>query len=456
MSLVIHGGQVYDPSSGWDGEIRDIYIQDGRIVPHLDTVDQVIPAAGRMVMAGGIDCRGQVATYGLDLLRLRGVAPSAGAVGRCYASLGYTHVHEPFLTPLTAGHVHRELASLPLVDTSASLVLNLRDLDLALKSPERRPEVLHTIQFFLDKTGSLGLRVVEPFVRYRQDYLTHRHIQSETMLGILAELAHSLGMVITLEASPALLMQELPEGVFHLGGLGPALQSEELGEAAWQHLERGITGDMGLMAPQTDPSPDSLTVHIDQGWFRPLDLTPTVPPGAARRALKLALQYQGPGLAFSGAGSYLAPVTEYGRFLGWLGDDASRPGDWTPDLPEREFSLSEWVWATRHLPAQILGLHDQGRLAPGARADVALFEADAVPPPGGRPRIRPVCHTLIKAGEKIIDNYQLVAPQAPKAMFHRRFDVAPPALAMEICQYRSFRPETLWPAPDSQWQEVRE
>ena len=32
--MKILNGEVYDPSNGINGEIRDIYIQDGRVVDH--------------------------------------------------------------------------------------------------------------------------------------------------------------------------------------------------------------------------------------------------------------------------------------------------------------------------------------------------------------------------------------------------------------------------------------
>ena len=152
MRLKISGGRLYDPSCGWQGEVRDLFIEGGRIVPRLARVDQVMEAAGRVVVAAGIDLRGQVATYGLNFRRAGGGMPSPRELGEAYAGLGYTHVHEPFLTWFTANYVHCQLAALPIVDTSASLVVNLRDLDLWLRSPEQLPEVGETLRFLLDKT----------------------------------------------------------------------------------------------------------------------------------------------------------------------------------------------------------------------------------------------------------------------------------------------------------------
>ncbi len=445
MSLVIRGGQVYDPASGWKGECRDIYVKGGRIVPPLESVDEVVSASGQIVIAGGIDCRGQVATYGLDFLRVKGLMPGPRMLGEMYAALGYTHVHEPFLTGATAGYVHRELSSLPLVDTSASLVFNLRDMDMGLKNPERRTEVIETLRFLLEKSGALTLRVVESFIGYRQDYLTHRRINPEAALAILADLARDLQMVIILETSPDILRLDLPTGVFHLGGMGPALESEEMLAAALAHLDRGVTGDMGLVQPAAGDR-EHVSVQVDLGWFRPLNLAPGAPPSVRRRALKLALEHRGPGLAYSVAGNAAGAVREFPRFFSWMGDKVQREGEWGEDLPDREWTLAEWVWATRTLPARLLGLTDQGHLGVGARADVALFEVSAAGGPGGRGREH--CRTLIKAGEKIIDNFQLIKPRAAKTTFYRQTGAQPTPLVAEICQYRSFRQESLWPQPE--------
>ncbi len=254
MRLKISGGRLFDPACGWHGEARDLYIEGDCIVPRLSRVDQVMDARGKAVVAAGLDLRGQVATYGLNFRRAAGGVPSPRELGESYAALGYTHVHEPFLTLPSANYVHCQLAALPIVDTSASLVVNLRDLDLWLRSPEHLPEVGETLMFLLDRTRSLNLRVVEPFVRYRQEFYAHRTMATEEALEILADLAKGQKITLTLEASPEVLRAPLPEpGVFHLAALGPALVEDNLLKTALAHLEQGGTADMGLMAPGGGP-----------------------------------------------------------------------------------------------------------------------------------------------------------------------------------------------------------
>ena len=408
-------------------------------------MDREIEARGQIVTPAGIELRGQVATYGLNFLRLTNGAPSLKELGESYALLGYTHVHEPFLTGLTAGYVQRQLSGLPVVDTSASLVLNLREFDQWLRSPEHLEEVGQTLLYLLDATRALNFRVVEPFVRYRQDFYAHRTIEPGPILEVLAHLARITGAPLSVEASPEVLRANLPEpAAFHLAALGPALTDDDLVEAALAHLEAGATGDLGLMLPGRKDGPTRLPVTMDLGWFRPLDLNPPLDEAAGRRALTLALSCQGSQAAFSGAGLAQAPVSEYPRLFSWLWDHAARRQDWHDDLGARRYSLSEWVWATRSLPARLLGLEDRGRLSLGARADVAIYDVPSYAPPGQWHHYLGRCRTLLKAGEVVVDNFSLVHPEVDRATYYRQTGAAATPMLAEICQFQSLRRENLW------------
>jgi formylmethanofuran dehydrogenase subunit A len=445
MRLKIAGGRLYDPTCGWDGEAGDLYVEDGRLVALLPEVDREIEARGQIVTPAGIELRGQVATYGLNFLRLTNGAPSLRELGESYALLGYTHVHEPFLTGLTAGYVQRQLAGLPVVDTSASLVVNLREFDQWLRSPEHLEEVGQTLLYLMDATRALNFRVVEPFVRYRQGFYAHRTIEPEKALEVLAHLARITGAPLSVEASPEVLRASLPEpAAFHLAALGPALTDDKLVEAALGHLEAGATGDLGLMLPGRKDGQVRLPVRIDLGWFRQLDLNPSLDEAAGRRALRLALSCQGSQTAFSGAGMVQAPVSEYPRLFSWLWDHAARRQDWHDDLGARRYSLSEWVWATRSLPARLLGLEDRGRLSLGARADVAIYDVPANAPPGQWHHYLGRCRTLLKAGEVVVDNFSLVNPEAPRVTYYRQTGAEATPMLAEIYQFQSLRRENLW------------
>ena len=54
----LKGGRLYDPANRIDGEVRDLYVHNGRIVaaPSPGTaIDREYDLSGRTVMAGAID-----------------------------------------------------------------------------------------------------------------------------------------------------------------------------------------------------------------------------------------------------------------------------------------------------------------------------------------------------------------------------------------------------------------
>ena len=60
--LRIVGGTVYDPANGVDGEVRDICIENGRIVAHVPEDAARLDARGMIVMAGGVDIHSHFAS----------------------------------------------------------------------------------------------------------------------------------------------------------------------------------------------------------------------------------------------------------------------------------------------------------------------------------------------------------------------------------------------------------
>ncbi len=140
--LKIVGGTVYDPAHGVDGQVRDVWIEGGKIVPRA--VDpavrpaRTLDARGLVVMPGGIDMHCHIAgpkTNAARRLRadenrqaepvLRtarthsgtlGSVPSTFATGYRYAGLGYTTAFDAAITPLAARHAHAELADTPCID----------------------------------------------------------------------------------------------------------------------------------------------------------------------------------------------------------------------------------------------------------------------------------------------------------------------------------------------------
>ena len=140
--LLIKGGTVYDPKNDIDGEVRDIWIQDGRIIDapsDLSTkADKTLDATGYVVMPGGVDMHCHIAGPKVNTARkmmpddkrlapmvhrtmhtrsgTTGAVPSTWATGYLYSGLGYTTAFDAAVPPLAARHTHEELEDTPIID----------------------------------------------------------------------------------------------------------------------------------------------------------------------------------------------------------------------------------------------------------------------------------------------------------------------------------------------------
>jgi formylmethanofuran dehydrogenase subunit A len=140
--FLISGGYVYDPANGVDGQVRDIWVQDGKIVAPPSESDarptRTLNAAGLVVMPGGIDMHCHIAgpkvnaarklrpeekRNGEQILRTAtthsgtmGSVPSTFATGYKYIGLGYTTAFDAAVPPLLARHTHEEFADTPCID----------------------------------------------------------------------------------------------------------------------------------------------------------------------------------------------------------------------------------------------------------------------------------------------------------------------------------------------------
>src|SRR5687768_11972132 len=140
--LKIAGGAVYDPANGIDGQVVDLWIENGRIVAP-PTEPEVLPtrsidASGLVVMPGGIDMHCHIAGPKVNLARkmrpeekrraepvrrtamthsgTMGSVPSTFATGYKYAGLGYTTAFDAAIPPLYARHAHEEFHDTPCLD----------------------------------------------------------------------------------------------------------------------------------------------------------------------------------------------------------------------------------------------------------------------------------------------------------------------------------------------------
>jgi formylmethanofuran dehydrogenase subunit A len=182
MTLRITGGRVYDPANGVAGELRDVCLQDGKVVADLPADAARIDARGMVVMPGGVDIHAHVAgpkvnaarrlapeehradVHGrTDVMRsgTGGTVPSTFVTGYRYALLGYTTVVEAAAPPLAARHVLSELRDTPMIDALFLILLgnNVALFDLIRRDPAR---VRDAIAWWLEATGGYGVKLVNP------------------------------------------------------------------------------------------------------------------------------------------------------------------------------------------------------------------------------------------------------------------------------------------------------
>lgn len=138
----ISGGYVYDPLNGIDGQVRDIWIDGGKIVePPADPAARAVrtlDAAGLVVMPGGIDMHCHIAGPKVNTARkmrpeekrkaapvyrtanthsgTMGSVPSTFATGYKYIGMGYTTAFDAAVPPLAARHTHEEFEDTPCID----------------------------------------------------------------------------------------------------------------------------------------------------------------------------------------------------------------------------------------------------------------------------------------------------------------------------------------------------
>ena len=186
MITRLSGGRIFDPANGVNGDIRDLYVEDGRIIaaPADGTADQTYELRGRAVMAGGIDIHSHVAGGKVNLARLlmaddhrdvralhgsltrsgSGVAtPSSFVTGYRYAGMGYTAAFEPAMVPSNARSTHLEMADLPIVDKGTYVMLGNDEFLLDLLAHGADQERINDyVAWMMRATAALGVKTVNP------------------------------------------------------------------------------------------------------------------------------------------------------------------------------------------------------------------------------------------------------------------------------------------------------
>jgi formylmethanofuran dehydrogenase subunit A len=187
--LRIVGGAVHDPANGVDGEVRDICIEDGRIVAEVPPGTPTVNAHGMVVMPGGVDIHSHVASsacnHGRRLLPEEhmadpapapallpgagpsrsgtgGTLPSTFTTGYRYAGLGYTTVFDAAVAPITARQTHAEFDDTPIVDGGFFVLLGNDEYLLRQVDAGERDRARDYAAWVIGATGGYAIKVVNP------------------------------------------------------------------------------------------------------------------------------------------------------------------------------------------------------------------------------------------------------------------------------------------------------
>ncbi len=184
----IHGGYVYDPRHGIDGQVKDIWISNGKIVaePSDPSVrpTRTLDATGLVIMPGGIDMHCHIAGPKVNAARkmrpeekrkaepvrrtrhthsgTMGSVPSTFATGYKYIGLGYTTAFDAAVPPLSARHTHEEFDDTPCIDKGFYVLMGNNH--FVMKSiQDKNPEQLRSfVAWLIGSAKGYACKLVNP------------------------------------------------------------------------------------------------------------------------------------------------------------------------------------------------------------------------------------------------------------------------------------------------------
>jgi formylmethanofuran dehydrogenase subunit A len=172
--LGIINGTVYDPANGIDGQVRDIWIKDGKIVAAESAERagaEVLDATGLVVMAGGVDIHSHI--VGTKVNACRKFRPedhrdhtrtrtTITRSGYQYAEMGYTTVMEAATAPLVARHTHEELQDTPIIDKGAFITMGNNHFIMNCIRDGQREKARDYVAWLLAASKGYAIKVVNP------------------------------------------------------------------------------------------------------------------------------------------------------------------------------------------------------------------------------------------------------------------------------------------------------
>jgi len=182
-SIRIRGGRVYDPLHGLNGVVKDLCVEDGKIVQECHGAAEVIDATNLVILPGGVDIHTHIASPAVNAARglrpedhrllccprkpgLRSgvgfTVPSTFTTGYLYAQLGYTTVMEAATPPIGTRHTHEELNDIPMVDKGCYLLMGNNEFILQYLKSGDLEKIKRYVAWLLHSLKGFGLKLVNP------------------------------------------------------------------------------------------------------------------------------------------------------------------------------------------------------------------------------------------------------------------------------------------------------
>ena len=186
MLIKLVSGKVYDPANGVSGEVRDIYVEDGKIAAAKPDarIDATYDLKGRIVMAGAIDPHTHIGGGKMTIARMLmpedhqkdevactdltragsgHAVPSTMVTGYRYAEMGYTACFEPAMLPANARQAHMEMGDTPMVDKGAFVMLGSDDFFLRQLAAKQDFEAIKDyVAWTMHSAQAIAVKVVNP------------------------------------------------------------------------------------------------------------------------------------------------------------------------------------------------------------------------------------------------------------------------------------------------------
>jgi formylmethanofuran dehydrogenase subunit A len=435
-TIRIRNGAVWDPRHGRRGEVGEVCIENGRVVLSLPPSAPVFDATNLLVVPGGVDLHSHITGGGVRAARLLCPEAAGGtclppldAIGRLYASLGYTTVFDAAVSPAFAPAAHEELASLPILDSGFFLLMGNDPVTLEACRTAEPSGLTSAIDSLLEKAGAYAPKLVNPggVAAWKEGRAEPSLEEAGALLARFAAATASLDLPHPLHvhlprlgapgnASATLALLEsfgahrahVTHAQFHAYGgrtfAGFRSRAPEI--AAALNRRPHLTADVGqvVFGPAVTlsadgPAQERLHRTTHRKWLH-LDIEGesacgVVPHDFREQSLVAAVQWAA-GLelmllvddprrmALTTDHPNGGPFAAYPTILRMLAERGFREEILRrahPLLPQRshlagiarEYSFEELLVVTRSGPARILGLDRKGHLGPGADGDVALL-----------------------------------------------------------------------------------